>query len=44
MEGDVRVGELVVRYNELTAEEFISLWKTVWEGAPPEFDTLIFPV
>lgn len=28
------MGELVVRYNELTAEEFISLWKTVWEGAP----------
>lgn len=34
MEGDVRVGELVLKYNELTAEEFISLWKTVWEGAP----------
>lgn len=25
---------LTVKYNELTAEEFITLWKTVWNGAP----------
>lgn len=25
---------LTVKRNELTAEEFISLWKTVWDGAP----------
>lgn len=26
--------DLVVKYNELTAEEFISLWESVWDGAP----------
>lgn len=25
---------LTVKRNELTAEEFITLWKTVWDGAP----------
>ncbi len=25
---------LTVKYNELTAEEFISLWNSVWDGAP----------
>lgn len=25
---------LTVKYNELTADEFIDLWKTVWDGAP----------
>ena len=24
------VSELVVKYNELTAEQFIELWETVW--------------
>lgn len=26
--------ELTVKYNELSAEEFISLWETVWGQAP----------
>ena len=26
--------KLTVKHNELTAEEFISLWETVWDGAP----------
>ena len=25
---------LTLKHNELTAEEFISLWKSVWSGAP----------
>lgn len=25
---------LTVKYNKLTAEEFISLWNSVWDGAP----------
>ena len=25
---------LTIKYNELTAEEFILLWETVWGGAP----------
>lgn len=25
---------LTVKYNELTAGEFIALWETVWDGAP----------
>ena len=25
---------LTLKYNELTAEEFISLWESVWDGAP----------
>lgn len=25
---------LIVKYNELTAEEFIFLWNSVWHGAP----------
>lgn len=25
---------LTVKRNELTSEEFIALWKTVWDGAP----------
>ena len=25
---------LTVKYNELTAEEFIELWESVWDGAP----------
>lgn len=24
------MGELAVRYNELTAEQFIEVWETVW--------------
>ena len=28
------MSELTVKYNELTAEEFIYLWKTVWDNAP----------
>ncbi len=26
--------ELTVKYNELSAEEFISLWETVWGQGP----------
>lgn len=25
---------LTIKHNELTAEEFISLWESVWDGAP----------
>lgn len=25
---------LTVKYNELTADEFVTLWETVWDGAP----------
>lgn len=25
---------IAVKHNELTAEEFIELWKSVWDGAP----------
>ena len=25
---------LTVKHNELTADEFITLWETVWDGAP----------
>ena len=28
------VSELVVKHNELTAEQFIELWETVWGGSP----------
>ncbi|MGM9970959.1 MAG: GNAT family N-acetyltransferase [Anaeroplasmataceae bacterium] len=28
------MSELIVKYNELTALEFIELWETVWENAP----------
>ena len=28
------MGELAVRYNELTAEQFIELWETVWGEGP----------
>ena len=26
--------KLVIKHNELTAEEFIYLWESVWDGAP----------
>ncbi len=26
--------QLTIKHNELTAEEFISLWESVWDGAP----------
>lgn len=26
--------DLVVKHNELTAEQFIELWETVWGDAP----------
>lgn len=26
--------QLIVKHNELTAEEFIELWSSVWGGAP----------
>ena len=29
MKGVKNMGELIVRYNELTAEQFIELWETV---------------
>lgn len=28
------MGELVIKYNELTAEQFIELWETVWGDGP----------
>ena len=28
------MGELIIKHNELTAEEFIELWSSVWDGAP----------
>lgn len=31
------MSELVVKYNELTARQFIELWETVW-GAPPTLE------
>ena len=29
------ISALTVKHNELSAEQFIELWKTVWGGAPP---------
>lgn len=29
--------KLVIKYNKLTAEEFVFLWKSVW-GTPPAFE------
>ena len=26
--------KLIIKHNELTAEEFIELWSSVWDGAP----------
>ena len=31
---DMENTELIVKYNELTAEEFILLWETVWGNGP----------
>ena len=31
---DMKNTELIVKYNELTAEEFILLWETVWGQGP----------
>lgn len=28
------MNNLIVKYNELSAEEFIYLWNSVWDGAP----------
>lgn len=28
------MNEFIVKYNELTAEEFISLWESVWDSPP----------
>lgn len=28
--GDESMGELIIKYNELTAKQFIGLWETVW--------------
>ena len=28
------MGELITKYNELTAEEFIILWESVWGDGP----------
>lgn len=28
------MNNFTIKYNELTAEEFIFLWETVWDGAP----------
>jgi len=28
------MNKLTIKHNELTAEEFISLWESVWDGAP----------
>lgn len=32
--GGILMRELTVKYNELSAEEFISLWETVWGQGP----------
>ena len=31
---DMKNTELIVKYNELTAEEFILLWESVWGNDP----------
>ena len=28
------MNDFTIKYNELTAEEFISLWESVWDGPP----------
>lgn len=28
------MNNLTVKYNELSAEEFIYLWESVWDGSP----------
>lgn len=33
------MNELIIKHNELTAEEFISLWKTVWGDGPSFLQT-----
>ena len=32
--GGSHMNGLTIKYNELTAQEFISLWESVWDGAP----------
>lgn len=32
--GGLGMGELVIKYNELSAEDFIVLWETVWGQGP----------
>ena len=32
--GDVFMSEFMVKYNELTAEQFIEVWETVWGDGP----------
>ena len=32
---------LTIRYNELTAEEFVDLWSAVWDGAPSPEQTAL---
>ncbi len=35
------MNKLTIKYNELTAKEFISLWESVWDGAPSEEQTAL---
>ena len=30
----MNMDNLIIKHNELTAEEFIELWSSVWDGAP----------
>ena len=32
--GNKDMAELKIKYNELTAEQFIELWETVWGDGP----------
>ena len=32
--GEIEVSELTIKYNELSAEDFILLWETVWGQGP----------
>ncbi len=33
--------DLTIKYNELSAEEFIYLWERVWDGAPSLEQTVL---
>lgn len=35
------MNKLTIKHNELTAEEFISLWESVWGGAPSLEQTML---
>ncbi len=39
--GGLYMNGLTVKYNALTAEEFISIWESVWDGAPSQEQTAL---